>query len=73
MVAFSNTNIPAIEFIYISKERMKKTRLELKERFSLDKTIQGQEEALKLGLVPEVKFNDAEALKLEFFSATINQ
>ena len=28
---------------------------------------------LKLGLVPEVKFNDAEAVKSRNFSAAINQ
>ena len=32
MLDFCKTNIPAIEFIYISKERMEDVRLELKER-----------------------------------------
>ena len=41
MLDFCKTNIPAIEFIYISKERMGDVRLDLKERFALGQTIPG--------------------------------
>ena len=41
MLDFCKTNIPAIEFIYISKERMEDVRLELKKGFALGQTIPG--------------------------------
>ena len=41
MLDFCKTNIPAIEFIYISKERMEDVPLELKKGFALGQTIPG--------------------------------
>ena len=41
MMIFCKTNIPGIEFFYISKERMEEVRLELKGRFALGQTIPG--------------------------------
>ena len=41
MLTFCKTNIPGIEFIYISKERMEEVRVELRERFAMGHTIPG--------------------------------